>query len=151
MADKQSLRTRALGYLARREHSRLELEKKLAPHAETSEELSSVLDALEQSGFLSTERMVEQLIQTRKGRFGSRRIVHELREKGIAENLIDAALPNIREAEQHHAHEVWRKKFGVVPAGAKERDRQVRFLMGRGFAPEVIHKMLRDAGKEGDA
>jgi regulatory protein len=79
------------------------------------------------------------------------RIVHELREKGIAENLIRAALPNIREMEQHNAREVWRKKFGVAPADAKERERQVRFLMGRGFAAEVIYKMLRDTGREGEA
>ena len=151
MAHKPSLKTRALGYLARREHSRLELEKKLAPHAQTGEELSSMLDALEQCGFLSAERMVEQLIQLRGGRFGSVRIVHELREKGIAENLIRAALPNIREMEQHNAREVWRKKFGVAPADAKERERQVRFLMGRGFAAEVIYKMLRDTGREGEA
>jgi regulatory protein len=151
MAHKPSLRTRALGYLARREYSRLELEKKLAPHAQTAEELYSVLDGLEQRGFLSAERMVEQLIQTRKGRFGSLRIMHELREKGISENLINTVLPNIRETEQHRATEVWRKKFGVAPADAKERDRQVRFLMSRGFASEVIHKVLRDARREGEA
>jgi regulatory protein len=148
MTHKPSLRTRALGYLARREHSRLELEKKLASHAQTSEELSSVLDTLELHGFLSAERMVEQLIHMRKSKFGSRRIVHELREKGIAENLISEALPNIREAEQDSAREVWRKKFGAAPANAKEQGRQIRFLMGRGFAPEVIRRVLRLTDKE---
>jgi regulatory protein len=143
-----SLKTRALGYLARREHSRLELERKLKPHAKNSEELSSLLDTLEQRGFLSAERMLEQVIHMRKSKFGSQRIVHELREKGIAENLIAAALPNIKETEQESARKVWRKKFGAIPADAKELARQMRFLMGRGFTAEVIHQVLRHADKE---
>lgn len=148
MVKGPSLKTRALGYLARREHSRLELERKLAPHAQTPEELSSLLDMLEQRGFLSAARMVEQVIHMRKSKFGSQRIVHELREKGIAENLIAAALPNIRETEQENAREVWRKKFGAMPANAKELGRQMRFLMGRGFTVEVIRQVLRHADKE---
>lgn len=143
-----SLKTRALGYLARREHSRLELEKKLAPHAETPEELSSVLDGLEQRGFLSAARLVEQIVHTRKGRFGSLRIAQELREKGIEENLIIAALPDLREGEQHRAHEVWRKKFGVMPADARDFGRQTRFLLGRGFRPEVVRRVLQHTDKE---
>lgn len=143
-----SLKTRALAHLARREHSRLELEKKLVSHAQTPEELADVLDALEQCGALSPARVVEQVIHMRKSRFGSQRIVHELRVKGIAENLIAAALPNIEEAEQSNAYEVWRKKFGAMPANAKEFGRQMRFLRGRGFAPETISWVLRHADKE---
>ena len=143
-----SLKTRAMGYLARREHSRLELEKKLAPHAQSSEELDNVLDALEQRGFLSAARMVEQLVHIRQSKFGSRRIVHELREKGIPENLIAAALPNMRETEQDRAREVWRKRFNAKPADAKELGRQMRFLMRRGFATDVIHQVLHCSGEE---
>ena len=148
MTRAPSLKTRALGYLARREHSRLELEKKLARHAQTPEELSSMLDTLEQRGFLSAARMVEHVIHIRRGRFGSQRIMHELREKGIAENLIAAVLPNIKETEQDNAREVWRKKFGVMPNDAKELGRQMRFLVGRGFTTEVIRQVLRHSDKE---
>jgi regulatory protein len=143
-----NLKTRALGYLARREHSRMELEKKLAPHAQSSTELAAVLDTLEQCGFLSATRMVEQLVHVRKSKFGSRRIVHELREKGIPENLIAAALPNIRESEQSRAREVWGKRFNAMPADAKELGRQRRFLMNRGFAADVIHHVLHHADEE---
>ena len=148
MTRAPSLKTRALGYLARREHSRLELERKLARHAQTPEELSSMLDTLEQRGFLSAARVIEHVIHIRKDRFGSQRIMHELREKGIAENLIAAALPNIKEAEQNNAREVWRRRFGAMPADAKERGRQTRFLMGRGFSAEVIREVLRHSDKE---
>jgi regulatory protein len=143
-----SLRTRALGYLARREHSRLELQRKLAPHARTSHELSSVLDALEERGFLSATRAMEQIVRTRKNRFGSLKIVHELREKGIEENLIAAILPNIQETERESAQEVWRKKFGVMPANAKEFGRQMRFLTARGFPAEMICQLLRHPDEE---
>ena len=142
MAGEPSLKTRALGYLARREHSRLELEKKLAAHAEDPAELSAMLDALEQQGFLSARRMLEQVLQVRRKRFGSQRIVHELREKGIAEDLIAAALPELKETELDAAREVWRKRFAAPPADAKEHGKQMRFLLGRGFAPEVIRWVL---------
>jgi regulatory protein len=143
-----SLKTRALTHLARREHSRLELEKKLAPHARDSEELAQMLDDLEQCGTLSSARMVEHVIHMRKSRFGSQRIVHELREKGVPENLIAAQLPNIKEAEQLGAYEVWRKKFGAVPANAKELGRQMRFMRSRGFAAETINRVLRRIEEE---
>jgi regulatory protein len=146
--DGPSLRTRALGYLARREHSRLELQRKLAPHAPTPQELSSVLDALEERGFLSATRAMEQIVHMRKNRFGSLKIVHELREKGIEENLIADILPNLRETERKSAQEVWRKKFGVMPANAKEFGRQMRFLAARGFPAEVVRQLLRDSGKD---
>ena len=142
MAGEPSLKTRALGYLARREHSRLELEKKLAAHTEDPAELSAMLDALEQQDFLSARRMLEQVVQVRRKRFGSQRIVHELREKGIAEDLIAAALPELKQTELDAAREVWRKRFAAPPADAKEHGKQMRFLLGRGFAPEVIRRVL---------
>lgn len=142
MSAGPSLKTRALGYLARREHSRLELEKKLTPYAQTPAELSSVLDMLEQSDFLSARRLVEQLVHVRRSKFGSQRILHELQEKGIAEDLIAAALPDLKETELDTACAVWRKKFGAVPGNAKERGKQMRFLLSRGFAPDVIYKVL---------
>ncbi len=90
MDTRSPLEIRALRYLAQREHSRLELEQKLSAHAQSStpEAISSVLDKLEQNGFLSAERVVEQVIRTRRSRFGSQRIVYELKEKGIDAQLI---------------------------------------------------------------
>jgi len=143
MSSGPSLKIRALDYLARREHSRLELEKKLTPYAPTLEELSFVLDSLEQCGLLSAGRMVEQVVHVRRSKFGSRRIVHELQQKGIDEDLIAAALPHLKETELETARTVWRKKFGAMPINAKERAKQIRFLMGRGFTPEIIRQALQ--------
>lgn len=142
MSSGPNLKIRALGYLARREHSRLELEKKLIPYTSTAEELSSVLDSLEYSGLLSAGRVVEQVIQTRRKKFGSYRIVQELKKKGIDDELISEILPSLKETELIAARGVWQKKFGTVPADYKERAKQVRFLTGRGFSSEIITQVL---------
>ncbi len=140
-----SLRSRALGLLARREHSRHELEVKLAPLADTAE-LTRLLDGLEADGWLSDARVVEQAVEGRR-RLGSRRIVGDLRRKGVAQDLIDAALPKIRQHELASARDVWRRKFGRrfggPPPDAAERARQMRFLLARGFSMDVAARVLR--------
>jgi len=147
---RSSLELRALRYLAQREHSRLELEQKLSAHAQSStpEALSSVLDKLEQNGFLSAERVVEQVIRTRRPRFGSQRIVYELKEKGIDAQLIDSILPALRETELDTAFKIWQKKFGQLPNTREERGKQIRFMMSRGFSIEVIQQVLSQADEE---
>lgn len=140
---KPDLRARALSCLARREYSRQELRRKLAPHAEDAGALDTLLDELQTRGWLSEERFVEQILHARRGKYGMQRIAHELREKGVAEALIEEALPQIKETELETARAVWAKKFGALPQDAKERARQMRFLQSRGFSPDVIGKVLR--------
>tara|TARA_R110002073_G_scaffold71269_4_gene175173 strand:+ start:1614 stop:2072 length:459 start_codon:yes stop_codon:yes gene_type:complete len=149
MRHQPTLEARALSYLARREHSRHELERKLVTHANppTSEALSDVLDKLEKRGFLSAERVVEQVIRMRRHKFGSQRIVQELKEKGIETHLITNALPELIETELETARAVWGKKFGVLPANIKERGKQMRFLSSRGFSSEIIRQVLQSADK----
>jgi regulatory protein len=143
MAETISLRTRAMKLLARREHSRAELRAKLLPHVREGDDIEAVLDELAQRNWLSDERAAEQVVQQRRNRFGTQRITHELRQKGIAENLISDAMPQLKESELEAAREVWQKKFGTAPQDAKEKAKQVRFLQSRGFALDVIFKVLR--------
>jgi len=130
-------------YLARREYSRVELRAKLRPHVQEGDDLEAVLDDLAQRNWLSDERAAEQLVNQRRSRFGTRRIAHELRRKGIDENLIDAALPQLKESEFEAARVVWQKKFGALPQDAKEKSRQVRFLQSRGFSMESIFDLFK--------
>ena len=146
-----SLRARALRLLARREHSRLELERKLAPHAQDPGELGSLLEDLTRRGWLSERRVVEQVIYARRGKFGSRRIRQELRDKGVAEELVAEALPQLKESEAEAAREVWRRKFGAPPRNRVEHARQVRFMQGRGFALETIVKIIKSGGASDDS
>lgn len=140
----ESLRERALKLLARREHSRRELVRKLAPHSEDPDELERVLDELEARGWLSERRVVEQVVHARRTRFGARRIERELLEKGVSEEAVAVALPELKAGELEAARAVWRRKFGRQPRTAAERARQARFLQGRGFPLDVILKVIKD-------
>jgi len=139
------LRARALGILARREYSRPELARKLAQYTDNPDEIPALLDEFEQRGWLSEGRVVEQVLASRRGRFGAHRIMHELREKGVSAAAIAGAQQQLKDSEFEAAREVWRKKFGIFPADARDKARQMRFLQGRGFSSDVIRRLLRDA------
>jgi regulatory protein len=149
-----SLRARALQCLARREYSRAELRAKLLPHVQTEEDfgqlptadLDALLDDLTARGWLSDARATTQLVHAKRSRFGMQRITHELRQKGITEELVSAALPALKETELDAAREVWQRKYGVAPQDAKEKARQMRFMQSRGFSMDIIFKVLRSAG-----
>ncbi|MGE5027210.1 MAG: recombination regulator RecX [Betaproteobacteria bacterium] len=136
------LRQKALGFLARREYSRLELKRKLAPHAENESEVDALLEDFQRRGWLSEQRFVEQVIHARGSKYGSRHIAHELREKGVSEEAIAAALAQLKESDLETARAVWAKKFGTPPQDARERAQQVRFLASRGFQLNLIFRIL---------
>lgn len=137
------LRARALRLLARREHSRQELARKLSAHTQDGAEVEGVLDALEAEGLLSERRVVEQIVHARGSRFGARRIARELAGKGIADEAIATAVQALRSDEAERAQAVWRKKFARLPRTPAERARQARFLQGRGFGFDTIMKVLK--------
>jgi regulatory protein len=135
--------------LARREHSRRELERKLAVHAEDPAELGRVLDEFEAQGWLSERRVVEHVVHARRSRFGAQRIERDLLAKGVSQDAIAAALPELRSGELQAAREVWRRKFGGrLPRNASERGRQARFLQGRGFGMDVILKIIKSGDEQ---
>jgi len=130
-----------MNYLARREHSRAELARKLAPHAE-ADKIEALLDQLEQDQLLSNTRYVEMLAHARVGKHGSLRLKADLREKGVTEGDMHEALTTAREQDLDAARMVWLKKFGAAPANAAERARQYRFLASRGFPMDVIRRVI---------
>lgn len=146
-----NLRTRALRYLARREYSRAELRGKLLSYINADEafeqesevNLEELLDDLTARGWLSDARAAAQWVHVKRNRFGTLRITHELRMRGITEELISAALPALKQTELEAVHRVWKIKFSSLPQDAKEKARQVRFLQSRGFALDSIFQILR--------
>lgn len=138
-----SLKGKALRMLARREHSRAELARKLADEG-TREEVDSVLDQLEQAGLLSDRRFAESLVFSRAARFGAARLRHDLKAKGIADEVIAQALSGDAENELARAREVRRRKFAAAPADRVDYARQARFLQQRGFAVDIIRKVLKE-------
>jgi len=137
-----SLRERALGYLTRREYSRQELHRKLLPYA-GEEDLDGLLDEFGQRGWISDARYVDQMVHARKGKYGSLKVAHELRAQGVAEELVDKAVKEVREEELETARNLWRKKFGIQPGSREEWAKQARFLQSRGFGMDTIKAVLR--------
>ena len=138
-----SLAARALRLLARREHTRLELERKLAPHVPDSAELARLLDDLAARGWLSEARFVEQLVHAKRSRYGGARIRQTLMQRGVSEELIAPALAALKGTEVERARSVWSRKFRAPPSSTLERARQIRFLQSRGFSVEVAMRVVR--------
>jgi regulatory protein len=142
-----SLLARAVALLARRDHSRAELARKLKRYLgdEDPANIDGVLDELERRKLLSDARFAGAVARTKAGKFGDARIRHDLRTAGVEDEAAAAALTSLG-TEVERARAVWRKRFGVIPTSAAERGRQARFLQSRGFNPETIHRVLRGAG-----
>ncbi|MCY4752983.1 regulatory protein RecX [Pelomonas aquatica] len=163
-----SLKARAIGLLAQREHSRAELRRKLlrieqrqrlaaVGAAEAGEADSPVpdddsasgetavdalLDALATDGYLDETRFVESRLHLRSGRFGAQRIQQELAQHGLKLGAEQQA--SLRATELERAREVWHKRFGAEPArDASEQARQTRFLLARGFAADIVRRLLK--------
>ena len=170
-----SLKVRALQWLAQREHSRQELRDKLlrllqrsareAARAAAGEddvhhlpdgdggaapaaEVDAVLQWLEQHGHLSDARFTESRVHARQARFGNRRIQQELQQHGVT---LDAeARQALQQTELARAAEVWRRKYGGRAPDAAGRVRQMRFMVGRGFSPDVVRRVIQGDGQAVD-
>lgn len=194
-AQRSALKRRAITLLARREHSRAELTRKLltpapvrrrrraggraggqgdyqgapvsddafdgksgswgrvpsfdhtegdnpAPRAPSPELVESVLDELEGMKLLSDRRMAESLVRNGAERFGRARLSQDLQRKGLDESLISNVLQPLAEDEKSRAQAVWQRRFGKPPTSLKEKARQYRFLVGRGFAPGIVSAVV---------
>ncbi len=141
------LRERALAMLARREHTRAEMARKLSPHCESPEQVEQLLDALVARGWLSEERFAESRANTLGRKFGSRKIEHDLSSRGVSAEVVEQTLARARAQELEHCRAAWQRKFGTLPQSAADRGRQMRFLAGRGFSAEAVRRVL----KAGDA
>ena len=140
-----SLKGRALRYLAGREHSRAELVRKLARHEEEPGQIERVLDDLQAKDFISEARVVASVINRRAASLGGARLRQELQAKGIDPERVRAAVAELKDTELERAQEVWRKRFGEAATDTKQWARQVRFLMARGFAAEVVRRVVPPA------
>lgn len=133
-----------MALLARREHSRLELERKLRQRGMDSADLVPVLDELAAAGLQSDARFAEHYARSRAERgYGPLRIRAELQERGIGSAGIAAALATLEGDWTGQARLAREKRFGPNrPADLKERARQTRFLLQRGFSQEQIRQAL---------
>jgi regulatory protein len=138
----KQLRQRAVRLLARREHTRAELARKLAALG-TPEEIDTVLNELAGSGLQSDARFAESYLRSQSARLGAARLRQTLRQKGVSPDLIADHVEDLP-GELERARAVWQKKFSAAPADRSDWARQARFLQGRGFSVEIIRKLLKE-------
>jgi regulatory protein len=150
MAKKQmSLKARALRYLSMREHSRIELQRKLSSYAQESDDVEAVLAWLESNNFLSQERFAESLVRRRAARFGNSRILMELQSHGIRGEALDELKEDLAE-EDSRATEALARKYANPPQDALERAKYIRFLQQRGFSSRAIKAALAGLANAGE-
>jgi regulatory protein len=162
---RRSLKARALQLLAQREHSRIELRRKLLLHARADADadadaagadadaspdpgaaIDALLDWLEAHAYLSPARFVESRLHARSARFGNLRIQRELAQHAVT--LSPEAALALRSSELARARAVWARKYPAPATDSADRARQARFLAGRGFSADVIQRVLRGSGGE---
>ena len=138
-----TLKSRAMRFLARREHTRVELKRKLSARAQEGDDVDVLLDELTQRGWLSDARFAEQAARAKSRRFGPLKLAHYLKSRGVGEEAIAAGLQRAGAEGMASLESVWRTRFGAPPSDEREKMRQVRFLQGRGFAVDDIFKFLK--------
>jgi regulatory protein len=143
-----SLKGRALRLVSQREHSRTELERKLAPHEEVPGELAKALDELQARDFINDGRAIESVVHRRAGKWGAARVKQELTAKGQTGEAVAQALAGLKDTELRRAQEVWRKKFGSPAPDPQTRAKHMRFLLTRGFSAEVVRQVVSGAGED---
>ena len=172
-----SLKARALRLLSQREHSRAELAKKLsdylsfqakadrasnalehdqeskqtdAPTLSRELQIEAVLDDFEKRGWLSDVRFAEALVRRRSERYGARKIKDELQRAGVANDTSTALLDTLKTTEFQRAKELFERKFNGIAEDQKMRAKQYRFLVSKGFNPEIVAKVIggRQKGAE---
>ncbi|HVP09278.1 MAG TPA: regulatory protein RecX [Burkholderiales bacterium] len=134
------LRARALRLLARREHSRQELERKLAAHAGSSDDLKDLISGLKAKNQLSEARFAEERARWLSRKYGAAKIRQDLQSKGVPEELVARFASPLDELQK--AREILERKYRTPAATREEKAKRMRFLQSRGFAIEVIRRAV---------
>ena len=102
--------------------------------------VDELLDWLVVNKYLSETRFVESRINARSRKQGTLLIKLELSRHGLA--LEPEQASTLRETEFARALALWQRKFGEVAPDARLRSKQARFLAARGFAADVVRRVV---------
>lgn len=150
LKPKLSLKGRALRYLSMREHSRIELARKLSAYAQDDDELNGLLNWLEESKFLSDQRFSEVLVHKRQGRFGNQKILAELQSHQLSKEDLEEIKDDLEATESQRAVDVLWRKFSAPPVDHREKAKQMQFLAQRGFSSRAINYALKQSRESFD-
>jgi regulatory protein len=145
-----AVRRTAMDLLARREHGRVELTRKLRQRGALPEMIDTALDRLTEEGLLSESRYLESFVSYRaRTGYGPLRIREELSQRGLQRTDIELALRESGINWQEQLEDTWRRKFsGHLPIDARERAKQGRFLSYRGYSMEMISRLFSGRGMD---
>ncbi len=148
LSMEKSLKARAVDLLSRREYTRRELERRLAPFAESPEQLATLLDELAERNWQSDSRFAQQFADIKGQKYGSRRLQQEMRQRGVGKEDIAQVLEDRDDLSL--ARSQWERKFGSVADTPQERARQMRFLAARGFGMDIIRQVMAGSPMDED-
>ena len=141
-----AVRRAAMDLLARREHGRMELSRKLRSRGAPPDLIEPALEKLADEGLLSEARYLESFVRMRANAgYGPLRVREELTQRGLPREEIEQALRDSGFDWNEQLREVWLRKFGELPGDQRERARQGRFLSYRGYPLDSIGRLLRGA------
>jgi len=145
-----AVRRAAMDLLARREHGRVELTRKLRRRGAPDRLIEAALDRLSEEGLLSESRYLEAFIASRaRNGYGPLRIREELHQRGLAREAVDQALRTADIDWFNHLQALWQRRFaGCLPENAKQRAQQGRFLAYRGYPTDLIGRLWLGRGGE---
>ena len=140
---KRSAYDKALGLLARREHSRKELKTKLRQGGYEGEETSAAVDRLGEQHYQDDDRFAEVLLRGRIAQgYGPTRLRVELKSHGLADARIRELLEAAEVDWDASAAAQLRRRYGKAGvADAAERTRRAQFLLRRGFAAATVRSV----------
>ena len=150
--SRRSLKATAVALLARREYARAELQTRLLARGHPRDEIDRVLEELARAGLLSDARYAQAIVAQRAGRYAKRAIAHALKEKRVDASAVAVALAELSHRDElAEAATLWKRRFGALPKDEREKARQVRFLLSRGYSISVALNVLRSAGARVDS
>jgi regulatory protein len=146
----QKLRNKALRLLTTREHSRAELMRKLnqakarvarrsaednsrESNHDSKDDIEKLVDDLTAQGWQSDDRYAEAIVRRLSGQAARRYISEKLAQAGIKKEVAQLAMETIEQDDADIARALWDRRFGEAPKDDKDRQRQVRYLLSRGF------------------
>ncbi len=137
-----NLKSKALYFLARREHSYLELFTKLKKYSADEAAITLTLDEFKELGYLSDERFIQAYLESNAAKYGRLKIKHTLNQKTGDSKLVEQVLDAAAIDELENARKLWQKKFGIKAIDKVQLARQIRFLLSKGFSYSIIKQVV---------
>ena len=142
MQDIKIIKAKAIYFLARREYSYLELLQKLSRYSEDTNAIRQVLNQLKEQKILSDERYIQSYLHSKSGKYSIAKLKYELYNKVDDSNLVDELIAEAKIDQYDIVLNIWQKKFGAIAKTPKDKEKQIRFLLSRGFSYDVIRTVV---------